>query len=922
MKSFRKILLFVLTLVMAVMYSGIRVKAEAAYSVADVSGGSVDTLAEFDNYYYANNYYYVVADEYDDLVLYEGDRVLKMEYGIVEFLTDENCTMNIEYRSAINNIDSSINGCYGKDAAYLYTDVSTDTVYFRMSGDIGQVEKDKVILHPFGLLDVRVSSYSNIDGELNHKIKTQLELDYYSLVLPIDKEFGLLKEGQDYYSYDGHYFYDDFRTMIDDYRNGTYESALNSEDPYYNYYQYLPHRSLTDYDCEEVENYFYDVLKIRGKLDHYEDQAQDGANDVVNRSQYYDELRSFFGYQNIYGVNALMMLSVSINESAYGKSYRSYAGNNLFSNIAYDSDRERRFDRYDSVRDSVYAYAKYYISDRYCNYRSPLYYGSCFGNKETGMNVCYSNDPYWGEKAASNYYRLDGILGYRDRDNYAVGIVKGGGNISFYSDEGLNRLLYRMSGVDDMALIILEDRGDVYKVQTDPSFSDEYIYDFEKCTAYIDKDLVDFLIGAENIHGNDLVSITYEGNGGLYDGKEKMEILFLKGKMPVIIEPEYEGYDLTGYDLPIERAQEEKTYTAQYRKIKDIEVSAGLKKTLELGRFFDLRDTFLNITYENGQKERQPLDSDMLHGVDIYENGKQSLEIDYNGVSRNVDVDVSRDLSELSRRVDDLIEKNISSYRKNGKFSSDEVKEIKRDLQKLDYLYDIEMVRDLDAMLLETDRDRFAYHIDDNRFDLEVSGLCLSLPDAGNSTLFKPFRDTYYVHVKEVSGRELSTLKDIAGSYGFEVIDQLNVSYSLNLKKVEAEGAVVLSVKLPDKETDRIYSVYRLDDNGDVVKCKTTQTDSRIQFLTKRSGSFVIMARDSVNVYDIKDMDENMTQDNMDPDNQAEFLYGMGLLAVCLIGSIAILYYQILNRKEEKIWKDFKRSLQRADTVPEEKLKS
>ena len=47
-----------------------------------------------------------------------------------------------------------------------------------------------------------------------------------------------LAKGTRYYSYDGHYFYTDFSVMIADYRNNTYNNAVNKSAPHYNYYQY------------------------------------------------------------------------------------------------------------------------------------------------------------------------------------------------------------------------------------------------------------------------------------------------------------------------------------------------------------------------------------------------------------------------------------------------------------------------------------------------------------------------------------------------------------------------------------------------------------------------------------------------------------------------------------------------------------
>ena len=922
MKSLQKGFLLTLVCLLMISVLSVPVKAEGEYYVADVSEGFVNKLESFDSYSSANAYYNRHLKEYDNLVLYENDEVLKMEYGIVEFMTNESCTLNIAYRSDIRNGSASVNGCYGIDAAYLYSSGDANTVYFRISGDSGHVSRNDVILHPYELLDVRISAYANVDGDLVHEIKTQLELDFYSGVLPIDKALPYLSDNADYYSYDGHYFYDDFKTMIDDYTEDTFENAVNSEEPYYNYYQYLSHRSLTNYEYSEIESYFYDTLKIKGKIDYYDDQAKDGANDVVNRSQYYGELKSFYEYQNIYGVNALMALSVSINESAYGKNYASFANNNLFSHLAFDSDVERKNNRYDSTADSIYAYMKYYISDKYSSYRSSLYNGSYFGNKLSGMNVEYSLDPYWGEKAAANYYKLDKTLGFKDYQTYALGIIKGGGRISFYRDEELKSTLFRLDGVEDCALIILAETEDAYKVQTDPSFSDEYRYDFDGSVAYIDRDYFDYIINEDRIHGNDLVTVTFDAAGGLIDGKESIEIKVLKGSVPTIADPEYDGYKFTGFEPELTKAEEDTTYTATYKKIESVTISKDLKKNVEQDSYLDLRNAYITVIYEDGSKENVDIDTDMLSGINTEENGKQTLTVTYNGVSDSVDVNVSKDLKDLNEKISSLIDKNIASYQNSGIYESKEIKEIKKNLRKVDYVYDLNKIRQIDAIMLDEYRGRANYRIDDNDYDLSVSGLTLSLADANITSAFRILKDTYYVHVKDVPRKDRNILKEIGEAYGFEAVDYLRVDYSLNLKNIEQEGAVVISVRLKDKETDKTYSVYRLDDNGDIVKCKTTQTNSYIQFLTKKSGSYVILSKDSVNNYDLPDYKENITGDNSDPDNNGLFIIGAIMAVFIIYGFILIIVYRNLERKEEKLWKDFKRSLLKADSALGEKPKS
>ena len=55
-----------------------------------------------------------------------------------------------------------------------------------------------------------------------------------------------------YYSYDGHYFYKDLRTLIIDTQNNTYENAVNKDNEYYNYYMYLSNHTRTNYSSINI----------------------------------------------------------------------------------------------------------------------------------------------------------------------------------------------------------------------------------------------------------------------------------------------------------------------------------------------------------------------------------------------------------------------------------------------------------------------------------------------------------------------------------------------------------------------------------------------------------------------------------------------------------------------------------------------
>ena len=55
-------------------------------------------------------------------------------------------------------------------------------------------------------------------------------------------------------------FYTDQYKMIDDYKNNNYNNAVNKNVPYYNYYQYLPNHSKTNYSAANINKYIRDGL--------------------------------------------------------------------------------------------------------------------------------------------------------------------------------------------------------------------------------------------------------------------------------------------------------------------------------------------------------------------------------------------------------------------------------------------------------------------------------------------------------------------------------------------------------------------------------------------------------------------------------------------------------------------------------------
>jgi beta-N-acetylglucosaminidase len=320
----------------------------------------------------------------------DGARSTSAQY-LVNFNKTNNSSTYVSYTEYSTGKSGYINGTYGADAAYLGT---TGNYYiFMMSGVIGKVKSSDVTL--VALSNVKSYSYYYVSGEkLYHRITGNLSQSKYVSNLRYGKAPSYLSQGTNYFSYDGHYFYTNYTTMISDYTSDSRAHSVNSNNPYFNYYQYLPLRSTTSYSASDLNSTINGKISSTSKL-------KDLGNDFVNN-------------QNTYGVNALLMASIAINESGWGDSSIAKNKNNLFGLNAVDASPSQSANYYSSVSACIKDFAETYMSKKYLNPNGSNYRGAYLGNKASGINVQYASDPYWGEKAANYAYYLGEKLSSKD----------------------------------------------------------------------------------------------------------------------------------------------------------------------------------------------------------------------------------------------------------------------------------------------------------------------------------------------------------------------------------------------------------------------------------------------------------------------------------------------------------------------------
>ena len=313
-----------------------------------------------------------------------------------------------------------------------------------------------------------VSSYTVSDTEIRHNYVAKIQNTYSgSAGSTIGPKPEMLNKGT-YYSFDGHYFYTNLETMIRDYRNGNYNNSVNKDNVYYNYYMYLSNHTKTSYSSINIDEY------IRNNMGYYRDVY--GKSASPSTSKLYGQGTFFYYAQEKYGVNAILSLSLSRNETGNGRSYLAINKNNGFGLDAVDSNPINGAKWYPTYASSILGYASKWVTYGYAHPRDWRYFGPQFGDKWIGMNVKYASDTYWSEKMASNYYYLDKSLGLQDYNYYQLGVVTGP-TIAYKDPNTSSRQIYTYPEKEDGVVIVDEvtSNGEKwYKVVSDLNIDSNY----------------------------------------------------------------------------------------------------------------------------------------------------------------------------------------------------------------------------------------------------------------------------------------------------------------------------------------------------------------------------------------------------------------------------------------------------------------
>ena len=469
----------------------------------DPSSTSIKHIACYNDYYSALNAMNNTNNN-DAILLERKDnytKIINAKYALAD-LTGRGGSVTYYYPSSNGGnsnaymVTSSQTGAV--EGAFLEFDPNSRRAKVKLAGYTGWVNEDAYNIVPIVWV-YSIGYYKGTNNEFKHVFARDITTTSNSSYgIAISKIPEGLVNGKVYFSYDGHYFYTNQYTMIGDYKAGNYNNSVNKNNPYYNYYQYLPNHSKTNYSATNINQYirnglgynytvFGNTLDIKGNFD------TDQISKLYGMGTY------FIHGQEQYGANAILSLGLNRNESGDGRSKISVLKNNGFGQGAVDSSPFGSAYGFLTYQGGIYNHAQHFVGDMYENPNHDYYHGGHFGNKSGGWNIKYASDPFWGEKAASYYYRFDRYYGFQDYNFYQLAINTRSLNV-YSSPNTSSKVIYSIKNEEIPVIIEQEVTGTTvdgnnkwYKIVSDKNINsnkDPYStyaekFDWENSYAYV-----------------------------------------------------------------------------------------------------------------------------------------------------------------------------------------------------------------------------------------------------------------------------------------------------------------------------------------------------------------------------------------------------------------------------------------------------
>lgn len=301
-----------------------------------------------------------------------------------------------------------------------------------------------------------------------------------------------------YYSWDGVTLYTDrlFKSPLK-INNAVYRNVVYYRDLYLRTKTTVTAKQLDDYLASQIGTNSNSVLKGMGQ--------------------------SFINAQEKYGVNALLVYAIAINESGWGTSSFARLRNNLFGIGAIDSNPENA-KYFNTVQECIEYMMGALLTPNYIDFQWN-YYGSQIGLKNAGIGRRYASDPFWGIKAVAHAYAINASI--NSTDEFQESIYKlANKNVNIYATPTSTVPLhnYSKSYTNDISIAVIGESGDFFKVNlTTPLTADGAIsypkdgvltaYDWSSNVGYIKK--ADLLLISEK-KGNSNNDVTVIGPAKKY----------------------------------------------------------------------------------------------------------------------------------------------------------------------------------------------------------------------------------------------------------------------------------------------------------------------------------------------------------------------------------------------------------------------
>ncbi|WP_203363524.1 S-layer homology domain-containing protein [Bacillus sp. REN10] len=267
------------------------------------------------------------------------------------------------------------------------------------------------------------SYYKNENGALFHYLYNYDAKNYGKYNAGVAPSF--MSAGKKYYSWDGATFYN---------------AQGNEIGTAYQYFQYLPARTTTNYTAAELDRYIMKVLA---------EKEAAGLKNATKKSKIIGLGATLKKVEEQKRVNALLILAMAMHESHFGMSDHALKNNNLFGLKVYDSAPSKGA-KFKKPADCVVALVDDYLNNRKQGYLVPntwRSYGSAPGTKASGINLKYASDAWWGAKVGGHMYRIDKALGRKDFGKYQLGQTNTEGLNVRATPNGSIQYQYKLKGM-------------------------------------------------------------------------------------------------------------------------------------------------------------------------------------------------------------------------------------------------------------------------------------------------------------------------------------------------------------------------------------------------------------------------------------------------------------------------------------------